>query len=240
MTIACLYSITMIINKKMNIQVGYAQKMLYKVFGIVATILLFQMLSASSAFAASNLSLSPASSSETVNTNFQVSLNINTNLDNATGVEVRVNFTGSTQYISGSAGSFSNCIPTFTPHTGYVEVVCIPPIQNPYMTGSGTVAVLTFKGSAAGSSTMTISNVTVGGSATGTLTGASYTFTAATSVNNGNVGETGNLPVTAISDTTFVVSVGLILIGIAVLGLTGIKLSFRRKTLADQIPRIFK
>jgi hypothetical protein len=88
---------------------------------------------------------------------FSVNLALNAGDEELIGVDVRVEYDGSVEFVSGSSGDVS-CEPDIIEQDGYVDIVCLFPMGTPF-TGSGVLATLQFNASGSGSIDMNITDM---------------------------------------------------------------------------------
>lgn len=172
-----------------------------KVFlGILVSSLLLTVSSVKS-YAASSLSLSPASGTIDAD-GTTLTLKFNSDGASLAGASVKISFTGSVTYVSSSSTA---CTQSFDVQkgTGAVVVSCL---FSDTKTFNGNLATLNFKSSASsGTSTFTLSNVDP---SEATLAGGTYTLV---STSDGE-----GLPSTGIFDTPIYLVVGGILISFGI------------------------
>jgi hypothetical protein len=88
---------------------------------------------------------------------FSVNLALNAGDGELIGIDVRVEYDGPVEFVSGSSGDVS-CEPDIIEQDGYVDIVCLFPMGTPF-TGSGVLATLQFNASGSGSIDMNITDM---------------------------------------------------------------------------------
>ncbi len=180
------------------------------VFSLFITAFLF-LISSSRASAATNVYFSPSSGS--VGSEFSVSVVADSGTDEIAGIELDVNYTGPISYVSASRGAVCSSGPA-TAGSGTVQLTCfydmdLIPEGAEGLTGPQTVYTLNFNSTGDGTANLSISNLVVGGSTTGTL--GTATFSTSTTAQTG----TGGLPTAGIFDEFE----GRILVGFLIIAL---------------------
>lgn len=145
------------------------KKLLVYVFALV---MLVSIAFTGKAFAATNVSISPASG--TVGKNFNIAVNVDTGSDEINGISLNVTYEGDVTYSDDTAGNLG-CSPVVDGSTaGTVSVVCfINPGDS--FSGKGTLVTLSFAATKSGTITFDVEDVDVAGSAPGTASGATLT-----------------------------------------------------------------
>lgn len=149
----------------------------------------------STTYASTTASISPATG--TYNSDFTLSILINTGGDTINGVDTTVTYSGNATYISGTTGNLG-CTPTINASTSSISIICLIPPGNDF-SGTGTLVQLTFRPSGTGTFTVTPTYLDVGGT-TGTLSGGTYTITSSTTgtTKTSTTGTITSLPETGI------------------------------------------
>jgi len=140
--------------------------MMKKAIFILLLALAFVLPSKVGAAAESTLSFSPSDTTPTVGDTFTVNVNINSGTNEVTGVELHLTFDESKiEAQSITEGTFFTNPNTTTPSisntNGTISYTLLVPPGGTGVTGTGTVAVITFKAIAAGNVSLTFSSQTL-------------------------------------------------------------------------------
>lgn len=192
-----------------NIILTNMKKFIFTILGVALMLLLYPKAS----FAATNISFSPSSGSKSGN--FSVAVVVDSGTDEIIGVDYVVNYSGPISYVSTTKGS--DCgTNTVDASTGTLEILCgfdmglfIDPANG--LTGSRTIATITFATTGSGTANLSFSDVQVGGSTTGTTGTATFTVAPSTG--------TGGLPTAGIFDEVegkILAGIMLIIVAIAI------------------------
>lgn len=129
---------------------------------IIGVIVFVWVVSAGSVLAASaSLTFSPSSGTVTVGQDFNVAIQLDTNGAQTDGARALINYDTNKLEVRAISNGVYETYPTKTWESGQITISGLAPINGPYYSGSGTLATITFRPKATGSTTLTL-NYTAG------------------------------------------------------------------------------